>query len=60
MKYEVITAPFYCLKLDRVFVTGEIVEIEDTERAKELVDSKMLKVVKTTKSRAKKKVTKDE
>lgn len=56
MKYEVITAPFYCLKLDRVFTTGEIVEITDTKRAKELVDAKMLKSVKSTKSGNKKKV----
>lgn len=59
MKYEVITAPFYCLKLKRVFATGDIVEIEDTERAKELIEAKMIKPVKTTKSRAKK-VTKNE
>lgn len=44
-KYKVITAPFYCTKLDKVFKTNQIVEIQDRQRAKELVDAHMLKEV---------------
>lgn len=62
MKYEVITSPFYCLKLNRTFTKGSIVEIEDTVRASELVDAGLLAVVAETKKKStrKKKVKANE
>lgn len=59
MKYEVITSPFYCLKLSRAFTKGSIV---DTVRASELVDAGLLAVVAETKKKStrKKKVKANE
>ncbi|WP_107602643.1 hypothetical protein [Clostridioides difficile] len=59
MKYEVITSPFYCLKLSRAFTKG-IVEIEDTKRASELVDAGLLAIVETKKKSTRKKVKTNE
>ena len=53
MKCKVITAPFYCLHLQRVFQTDEIVEIKDIKRARELIDAGMLKEIKSTKRKVK-------
>lgn len=62
MKYEVVTSPFYCLKLNRAFTKGSIVEIEDTVRDSELVDAGLLAVVAETKKKStrKKKVKANE
>ncbi len=63
MKYRVIAkSPFYCLKLNRSFTKGSIVEIKDTVRAGELVDAGLLAVVAETKKKStrKKKVKTDE
>ena len=53
MKCKVITAPFYCLHLQRVFQTNEVVEIKDTKRAREIIDAGMLKEIKSTKRKVK-------
>ena len=57
MKYEVITSPFYCLKLNRAFTKGQIVEIENS-RALELVNAGLLAVVETKKKSTRKKKVK--
>lgn len=60
MKYEVIAkSPFYCTVLHRAFITGEIVEIEDVDRADMLASSGFLKPVVTKKKATRKKVNKD-
>ncbi|MEG1008794.1 MAG: hypothetical protein RSF67_03075 [Clostridia bacterium] len=60
MKYEVIASPFYCTVLQKAFVTGEVVEIENTDRADILASVGFLKPVAEVKKKAtKKKVNKN-
>ncbi|SCH68052.1 Uncharacterised protein [uncultured Clostridium sp.] len=60
MKYEVVDkSPFYCTVLNRAFITGEIVEIENTDRADMLVSYGFLKPVVEKKKATRKKVNKD-
>lgn len=56
MKYEVIASPFYCTVLQRAFVTGEIIELENTDRADILASVGFLKPVLEKKKVARKKV----
>ena len=49
MKYEVITSPFYCTVLQRAFTKGQIVEIENSTRALELVNAGLLAIVEVKK-----------
>lgn len=56
MKYEVIASPFYCIVLQRAFVTGEIVELENTYRADMLASVGFLKPVVEKKKATRKKV----
>ena len=58
MKYEVITSPFYCTVLQRAFTKGQIVEIENSTRALELVNAGLLAVVETKKKSTRKKKVK--
>lgn len=45
-KYEVIAkSPFYCSVLQSTFITGSIIEIENINRANELVDAGFFKPV---------------
>lgn len=59
MKYEVIASPFYCTVLQKAFVTGEIVEIKNTDRADMLASVGFLKPVVEKKKATRKKVNKD-
>ena len=59
MKYEVITSPFYCTVLQRAFVTDEIVELENTDRADILASVGFLKPVVEKKKATRKKVNKN-
>lgn len=59
MKYEVIASPFYCTVLQKAFVTGEIVEIKNTDRADILASVGFLKPVVEKKKTTRKKVNKD-
>ena len=60
MKYEVIAkTPFYCIVLQRAFVIGEIVELENTDRADILSSVGLLKPVAEKKKTTRKKVNKD-
>lgn len=59
MKYEVIASPFYCTVLQKAFVTGEIVEIKNTDRADMLASVGFLKPVAEKKKVTRKKVNKD-
>lgn len=59
MKYEVIASPFYCTVLQKAFVTGEIVEIKNTDRADMLASVGFLKPVAEKKKATRKKVNKD-
>lgn len=59
MKYEVIASPFYCTVLQRAFVTGEVIELENTDRADALASVGFLKPVvekKTTRKKVNKNV----
>lgn len=59
MKYEVIASPFYCTVLQKAFVTGEVVEIENTDRADILASVGFLKPVAEKKKGTRKKVNKN-